>query len=915
MFKNINQDCLVKCQIFRNSIKYSPFDSAQGDSQTERSRSLHLLTKPFWNLNYQLRLLTLIFLFLLNLTSTGKPPLISIVTDKQPGISVQHGLSKLTEALRAKNMSFEKVGSLKEAKGEQIIVAGLSTGNSEAGQMLKAGNHAVPEVPEALTIWKTKSQNKPVLLISGFDDTGLMYALLDMAKRIKWSTDKENPLSEVREITEKPDVAQRAISFYTMNRAYWESRFYDETYWERYLDLLAENRFNSMVVIFGYENGGFLAPCYPYFFDVESYPDVKMVGITAEEQQKNLDAFNRLIQMAHDRGIRFTAGIWDHIYRGGVQGGGIPGAKDAPDKPVSGLVWGVNSDNLTSYTKAALAKFVKTFPDLDAIQFRMHNESGLKNEEQVGFWADVFRMMKESAPNLQLDLRAKELPDAVVQSAIDNRIKFRITTKYWMEQMGMPFHPTQINPEKSPRRHSYADMLRYPQVYKMHWRLWNGGTARVLLWGDPEYVRRFAESTHLYDGDGYEVNEPLVTKMLAQPHDAKPFDLLNPQYRYYNYEFERYWHFFQVFGRIGYNPATAPDLWQKEFEIRFGKKAAPSIESALHKASWVLPRIVASVYPYSGFPMTRGWAEKQRLGNLENYAKNTGSDLQQFASFDDEAKLLIEGGESAKILPSMNSRWFEQTSSEINRLISEAEKAVGNSANKEFISTITDLKILSNLALFHSRRIPAAVSYRIFEITKNVSALDEAIKHERNAVEAWRQIVAAAGDVYTENLMLGVSVADLTGHWKDELVMLEKGLKDLEQKRIDLKVKGTVLKSPKYNSSSKSDWAGLFQIEHERVTSLPVGQSLKIKIKVTTPAGIKRIELSHRNVNQDVDYKTIPMVKTGDPDVFEAMVSADEIDPKWDYIYFIKIMDNENHGTIFPDLNRETPYIIVKLLR
>ena len=56
------------------------------------------------------------------------------------------------------------------------------------------------------------------------------------------------------------------------------------------------------------------------------------------------------------------------------------------------------------------------------------------------------------------------------------------------------------------------------------------------------------KATHLYDGDGYEVNEPLATKMEAQPHDTTIFDLLNPQYRYYDYEFERYWHFFQVFG-------------------------------------------------------------------------------------------------------------------------------------------------------------------------------------------------------------------------------------------------------------------------------------------------------------------------------------------------------------------------------
>jgi hypothetical protein len=86
-------------------------------------------------------------------------------------------------------------------------------------------------------------------VISGFDDRGLMYGLLDLAVQIGWSSDKKNPLGEVREITEKPDVPERAISFYTMNRAYWESRFYDAAYWARYLDLLAQNRFNSMVVI------------------------------------------------------------------------------------------------------------------------------------------------------------------------------------------------------------------------------------------------------------------------------------------------------------------------------------------------------------------------------------------------------------------------------------------------------------------------------------------------------------------------------------------------------------------------------------------------------------------------------------------------------------------------------------------
>ena len=174
--------------------------------------------------------------------------------------------------------------------------------------------------------------------------------------------------------------------------------------------------------------------------------------------------------------------------------------------------------------------------------------------------------------------------------------------------------------------------------------------------------------------------------------------------------------------------------------------------------------------------MTRGWAEKQRLGDLPAYAKAEGSDIQQFASFDEEAQMLIEGGETAKMRPAENSRWFAQTAADINAQVAEAEKRIGSRRNKEFDSTITDLKILANLALFHSRRIPAAVSYRLFERTKDPKALDDAIADERSAIEAWRQLVAAAGDFYADDLMMGVRGAGLCGHWKDELAALEKGL-------------------------------------------------------------------------------------------------------------------------------------------
>ncbi|MHC4742261.1 MAG: hypothetical protein ACYS8Z_10130, partial [Planctomycetota bacterium] len=467
-----------------------------------------------------------------------------MVADGDLGPGARHGLRKVKAALKAKGVSFEEVASPRDATGDFAIVLGLADGGGAVTRLHDRRNIPKPVEPESLVIRRGVRRGTEGVLVSGADDRGLMYALLDVADRIGWAEDAAKPLSEVRDAEEKPFVPERALSIYTMHQGNFESYFFDEAYWTRYLNMLAANRFNTFALLFGYENWGYFSPPYPYFFDVEEFPDVKVVGITKEKQQRNLKMLNRLIDMTHERGLNFTLGIWDHIYRGGVQG-----PKDRAGKPTEGIVWGLNADNLTAYTAVALAKFLKEVPDLDAIQFRMHGESGLKRTEMGGFWENVYRVMLEHGPDVRFDARAKNFPDSLIDKAVEMGVNMRICTKYWMEQMGLPFHPTHVHPgNQHDRRHGYADLLRYPQRYKMHWRLWTGGTTRVLLWADPEYVRRFAESTHLYNGEGFEVTEPMATKMQDHPHDIRPFELLKPDYQYYKWEFERYWHFFQVFG-------------------------------------------------------------------------------------------------------------------------------------------------------------------------------------------------------------------------------------------------------------------------------------------------------------------------------------------------------------------------------
>jgi hypothetical protein len=843
------------------------------------------------------------------LTAFGRT--LTIVTVSDLGAPAQHGLEKLESAVHARGWDVATSHSLETAHGDEVLVATLAATSRAfpfAADLVRSLDQ-----PEALVIRKLRLENRPTLLIAGADHRGLMYALLDVAAAIAATPVDGDLFTNVQEVAERPFIQDRALSVYTMNRAHWESRFYDERYWSRYFDLLAADRFNRFLIIFGYENGGFLAPPYPYFFDTPGFPTVHMIGLTREQQQRNLGALNRLVELAHARGITVTLGIWDHIYRAGVQTGGAEWIEDYRGRSVPNSVEGVTTENLNAYTHASLQELLLRVPAIDGLHFRIHEESGLTRAEMEGFWREVFQNVRKTRPGLFIELRGKGTPDVVIDTAIDAGLKPRVETKYWMEQMGLPFHPVHINPpDQMNRRHGYADFLRYPQRYQMTWRLWNGGTSRILLWGDPDYVRRYGATTLLYDSPNSDVQEPLATKMEAQRPDLPTFDLMPERYRYYDYEFERYWYFYQLWGRLGYNPDTSPELWQREFKRRFGA-AAPDIEAGLQRASQVLPRIVASVYPYSGFPTTRGWAERQSLGaRLADYARNEGTDVELFESFAHAADRILAGGSTAKVTPVTTSRWFDATAEAILSRVRSAEVRAGSSRSNELDSIITDLKILAQLARFHARRSLAAVHYNLFLRSHRSAELRAATRAEQAAVAEWRTLVSDAGDRYAFDLAMGARNYALCGHWRDELVLLESDLKSLEA-QCDAEPPSSAQEQAWIPPSDGDREPPL--VEHQRIQTAPVGQPLRIAAHVTDPAGVQSLRLRYRHVTQFEDYATLEMTPTGRPDEYAATIPGEFVESRWNLMYFIEAIDRAGNGVMWPDFNHEPPYVIVKLAR
>ena len=57
----------------------------------------------------------------------------------------------------------------------------------------------------------------------------------------------------------------------------------------------------------------------------------------------------------------------------------------------------------------------------------------------------------------------------------------------------------------------------------------------------------------------------------------------------------------------------------------------------------------------------------------------------------------------------------------------------------------------------------------------------------------------------------------------------------------------------------------------------------------------------------------MPMLPTGKGNEFEATIPGEDIDPKFDLMYLFEVMDNAGNGKIYPDLTKETPYVVVKV--
>ena len=253
---------------------------------------------------------------------------VNIVTSKQASQREQYAKEYLTEKLTA--LGYEVTPN----KGMRISLTNASSGNAEG---------------------YTISKDKRGITISGNDATGVIYGCVELAERIKMA----GSLEGVQPTTDAPQMVMRGTCIglqkpvylpghgvyeypYTPENFPW---FYDKVEWIKYLDMMVENKMNSLYLWNGHPFASLVKlKDYPFALEVDE-----------ETFKKNEEVFSFLTHEADRRGIAIIQMFYNIILSKPFADHYGLKTQDR-HRPITPLI--------SDYTRKSIAAFIEKYPNV-----------------------------------------------------------------------------------------------------------------------------------------------------------------------------------------------------------------------------------------------------------------------------------------------------------------------------------------------------------------------------------------------------------------------------------------------------------------------------------------------------------------------------------------------------------------------
>jgi hypothetical protein len=863
---------------------------------------------------------------------------VSIVVDPSDSVAssgpARWATDELERSLTAAGVSVRKLDQLTKVSTGDFCIVAAATSSPLAPGALKAAGATVPSVPEALGLVPTTVDGRKVLLACGYDTRGLVYAVLELADRVRNSADPLLALTSTSQVTERPSNKVRGVARLFTSDVEDKPWFNDREMWPLYLTSLATQRFNQFHLSFGigYDfirqvTDAYFLFTYPFLLSVPGF-QVRVPQLPDSERDSNLQMLKFISEQTVARGLKFQLGLWMHGYEW----------IDSPHPNYT--IEGLTAANHGPYCRDAVRMLLKECPAITGVTFRVHGESGVE-EGSYEFWKMVFEGVSTCGRTVDLDMHSKGMDQTMLDLAVDTKLPVRLSPKYWAEHMGMPYHQADIRVQEQPQpgkqttglmkfsagsrsflRYGYGDLLRENRPWSVIHRIWPG-TQRLLLWADPVLAAGYSRAFQFCGSDGVEICEPLSFKGrrgsgIAGDRCAYADPTLRTRWDWQKYEYS-----LRVWGRNLYNPDCDADAWQRSLRRSFAG-ASENAGAALANASRILPVVTTAHLPSAA--NNSYWPEiytNQSLvdgGHPEPFTDtpapkvfgNTSPlDPQLFSRINDFADEILAGERTGKISPLEVAQWIEDDADSAVKCLSKANAQIGKRADAEFRRLSIDVTILAGLGRFYGAKMRAGVLYRIFEQTGDNEALQQCLNQYRDARKAWGEIATLAKSVYVADITVGEQ-RWLRGHWIDRLPAIDKDIA-----AISTKLEQADGREPKPAAKAAIKEAlgrplrPSISCTHNPPVGFRPGEAVTLQVSLKEPA--VQVRCYYRHVDQAERYQSMEM--KAEANTYRASIPGEYTKSVFPLEYYFEVKRTDATVSLFPGFNAartNQPYFVLR---
>jgi len=631
---------------------------------------------------------------------------------------------------------------------EALTARGLEVSTERTGcdYLISLAVHTARLEPEAFSI----IPEGKVITVLGGDNRGMIYGALALAETLANGTSP----AEVEAVEERPHLAFRGIKFNLPWETYRPSSALDQhfetardpEFWEAFLDMMVENRFNVVS----------LWNMHPYTFMVQPKNFPEASPWTEEEFSRWRHLYREIFRMAKERALDTYIVHWNiFVSRPFAEAHGVAKVNFYPHYYVPGDT----SEIVRRYLRESVKQVLEEYPDLDGIGVS-HGEgmAGMTPLERQQWVDDVliagmleagrpvklihrvpFSSGTSSGPGVSQDV------EEVTRAAME-RLEDRFEGPIWVEIKFNWSHghstPELVKVHGGKLGDTYFEPE--PSNYQITWQVRNEDFF-ALRWGVPDFIRRHIRLNGGADyvGGYFVGSETYIPALDYFTAVDDPVD--------WTWAFERQWLFYKLWGRLLYDPGTPDTVFRAAFTRRYGPEAG-NLLLAYSLASSTQLRL-ASLYDsqwdftlYSeGFLALQG--DSTKFISVDRLISQPAM-ATEYVSVGEYVETLLNGGSfgAERITPPVLADLLERDNREALRLVEQ----INTQESASLMYEVADVQIWANLGLYLAEKLKGAMALQTYRLSGGEENRLEAVRHLQKALGYWDEVIRITRPIYRD---------------------------------------------------------------------------------------------------------------------------------------------------------------------